>query len=389
MKSKSATKPPSLLTHVPSQEPVGGRCKIAFVGEAPSDYERLYGQPLVGPSGRTFDQLLRISGLACDGADYQPPERARRVRRMLAARSEFLVTNVFDEQLPEVGGKANQVRGWCAGTEEAKKWEGYTLPQIKGAGWLRPERCGHLVRLADELSRSGCNLIVPLGSTALWAFTGISDITLARGAVSQARFIMPGCKLLPTYHPAHVQQDWRLFHVVVADLVKAAAEAEFAEVRLVKRRIYIRPTLSDLPGWRAALLQAPRLAVDIETAKQQITCIGFAPSSSEAYVIPFADYGAPSHSYWPTVEAEMQAWALVREVCECLVPKTFQNGLYDAYYLVRQAGIWPRGYDEDTRLMHHALYPELPKSLAFMGATYASAGPWKLLADHGREKRDD
>ncbi len=87
------------LDHVPPQLPVGGRCKIAFVGMAPSDYERLYGFPLVGPAGRIFDQELRIAGLAVEGG-FEAPPRARNVRRMLEVRAPYLVTNVFDEQLP-------------------------------------------------------------------------------------------------------------------------------------------------------------------------------------------------------------------------------------------------------------------------------------------------
>jgi uracil-DNA glycosylase len=384
-------KAPSLLKHVPPQLPADGTCKIAFVGEAPSDYERLYGFPLVGPSGRTFDQILRVSGLAADGdTQLAIPERARRVQRLLKARAPYLVTNVFDEQLPGGQGKqANSVAGWCASATERLKWKDYDLPIIRGSGYLRPEYVTHLTRLASELEQSKPNLIVPLGATALWALTGVSDISIARGAVSQCTMLAPGVKILPTYHPAHVQQEWRLFHVAVSDLVKAAKEAEFPDVRLVKRRIHIRPSVADLAKWEKALLSAPRLAVDIETSKQQITCIGFATGPETAYVIPFADFSKASRSYWPTVEQEALAWGLVRRVCESAIPKTLQNGLYDVYYLIRQAGIWVNGYADDTRLQHHALYPELPKSLAFMGATYAQQGPWKLMRQNRSEKRDE
>lgn len=256
-------------------------------------------------------------------------------------------------------------------------------------GYLRPCYLHHLDRLRAELEAARPNIIVVLGSTALWALTGVCDITLTRGAVASATLLVPGTKLLPTYHPAHIQQDWRLFHVAVGDLVKAAAESEFPEVRLVKRRIHIRPTQADLARWEHALLGAERIAVDIETAKQQITCIGFSPNETEAYVVPFVDYEKSSRSYWPSVDAEAAAWQTVRRVCESAVPKTFQNGLYDAYYLIRQANIWPVNYDTDTRLQHHALYPELPKSLAFMGASYGKQGPWKLMAGRKGEKRDD
>lgn len=281
------------------------------------------------------------------------------------------------------------MKAFCAPAPERKTWEGYDLPPIGGMGYLRPEHLHHLERLRKELVEAEPTLIVPLGSTALWCLTGSSDITLGRGSVQQATYLVPGVKILATYHPAHVNQDWRLFHVTVLDLVKAQREAEFKEVRLAGRRIHIRPTAHDLDRWRDRLLGAERLSVDIETAKQQITCIGFAPSASEAFVVPFVDYEQPSRSYWRDLADEVQAWKLVRALCEGPAMKTFQNGLYDVYYLIRQANIWPRNYNEDTRLQHHALYPELPKSLAFMGATYGTQGPWKLMASHRSSEKKD
>ncbi len=373
----------ALLDRVPAQLPASGTCQIAFVGEAPSDHERLYGMPLVGPSGRVFDQLLRTSGLAALGRGAHVPPRATRVAPLLHARAPFLTTNVFDEQLP-----GNDVKAWCAPVTERKRWDGYSLARLGSAGYLCPDRLFHLSRLAGELQAAAPNLIVPLGSTALWALTGSSDLSIARGAVSTASLLVPGVKILPTYHPAHILLDWRLFHVAVLDLLKASREASFPEIRQVQREIHIRPDRADLVLWSTRLLGARRLAVDIETARRQITCIGFAPGPTEAFVVPFADQEKPDGCYWAEPEDEAAAWKMVRAVCESAVPKTFQNGLYDCYYLIRQAGIWPRAYDQDTRLQHHALFPEMPKSLAFLGATYTDIAPWKGMRVEAKEKKD-
>lgn len=372
-----------LFDQVPAQAPVTGTCQIAFVGEAPSDYERLYGFPLVGPSGRVFSQLLRMAGLADVGGTFKVPTHAKNVASMLRERSSYLITNVFNEQLPH-----NDVKNWCAPATQAKEWEDYDLPRIGGSGYLLPNHLHHLSRLRVEIEQCKPKIVVTLGPTALWALTGLTDISLCRGTVSPSS-LCPGIKVLPTYHPAHILQDWRLFHVAVTDLIKARAESEFPEIRLAKRKIWIRPTLKDLLRWREALLKVSKIAVDIETAKQQITCIGFAPSPEEAFVVPFVNYETSSRSFWPTIEAEVEAWNFVKEICECSIPKIMQNGLYDCYYLIRQAGIWPKNYSEDTRLQHHSLFPELPKSLAFLGATYGNQGPWKTMRNFAREKRDD
>lgn len=376
----------NLFSVVSAQEPAPGQdCKIAFIGDFPDDHDRLHGFPLVGPVGKVFDQILRVAGLAVEGTNFPVPAHARKVRNLLNARAPFFVTQVFDCAVPD-----NDLSKWCSPIAEAKEWKNYGLSKLGRFGYLKPEfAIPHLYRLQRELDLWKPNLIVPLGPTALWALTGQADINIARGAITQASFLIPGAKILPTYHPAAVMKDWRLFHVVVADLMKAAIEAEFPELRLVKREIYLRPTVEDLVGWQRSLLGSKSLAVDIETSKQQITCIGFSPSPDKAFVVPFVDYEQSSRSYWPTVEAEVVAWQMVREVCESPVPKILQNGLYDGYYLIRQAGIWLRNYCEDTRLQHHSLYPELPKSLAFLGATYANQGPWKQMRIKAREKRDD
>lgn len=338
--------------------------KIAFVGEAPSDDERVFGKPLVGPSGRVFDQLLRTAGLD---------------------RSEYLVTNVFDEQLPD-----NEVGAWCAPTPERNKWGlDYTLPRMS-AGWLRPERAFHLDRLRRELERAQPTVIVPLGGTALWALTGTDAITECRGAVGQASLLVPGIKLLPTLHPAHVIHEWRMFHVVTADLIKAAHEAEFPDVRLAQRNLWLEPTLADMATYfNNFLKQAAMLSVDIETAAGQITCIGFAPNSSTAIVVPFVDFRRPDHSYWPSVVEEVAAWEWVGRVLDLPMPKLFQNGLYDVFWLAEAAKLSVRNYSQDTRLLHHALYPELPKSLGFMGASYANANAWKTMRVKRAVKRDE
>lgn len=376
-----------LLDRVPSQQPASGSCKIAFITDFPRVEERLNGFPLLGADGRIFDQLLRLSSLANPGASGA--EFPSRIRSIVAPRAEFLITQVFNEQ-----PAGDVIKSFCAAAPERKGWgdgEHYNLAYISGAGYLSPEYREHLNRLRDELEHFAPNLIVTLGSVALWAVSGLCDASLARGCVFSCSLLAPGVKLLPTLHPETVRKDFRQFHVVRGDLIRAAREAEFPEVRPVQRRIHIRPTVADLRTWRDRLLQAEMLAVDIETAKQQITCIGFAPSPAEAFVIPFVDYEQPSRSYWSSAEGEVAAWSVVREICEAPGPKkVMQNGLYDCYYLIRQAAIYPQNYSEDCRLQHHALYPELPKSLSFMGSSYESPpGPWKTMREKKEVKRDD
>lgn len=356
-----------MTIHVHAQKPsIPRHPLIAFLGEAPSDEEVDKGVPLVGPSGRIFGACLRTAGID---------------------RRECWVGNVFDEQLP-----GNDVGAWCYSVAEARGqgWAG-DPPAISGVGVLRPEHGWHLLRLRDELAALQPDLIVPLGGTALWALTGQNSIGEVRGAAALASHIAPGVKIFPTYHPAFIQKDWRYFAVVVGDFIRAAEEAKRGVgLTLPDISVVLEPTIETLEAWDKRIIGADLLSVDIETGWGHIMCIGFAPSPKEAIVVPFVDLRQADKSYWRTPQEELEALEIVKRWVECPAPKLGQNfSAYDAFWLLDKWGIRPVNLREDTRILHHALYPELPKDLGFMGASYTDQGPWKMMRERKRQKKED
>lgn len=354
-----------MTIHVPAQYPRNTPTLIAFVGEAPSHEEEEKGIPLVGPSGRIFNAMMRTAGLD---------------------REDYLVTNVFDEKLPD-----NEVANYCVPLKVAREHKLTDLPPIGAKGFLNPEHRWHLDRLRDELLNTRPNVIVPLGATALWAFTGKTEIGSFRGSLVEATHIVPGAKLLPTFHPQFVMQQWKFFPIVTEDFRKALYEGlKGPKITLPDRQLLVDPTLEEIRAYVPTLLASDLLSVDIETGWGQITCIGFAPSAKRAIVIPFVDLRKPNRSYWQTPAEELEVWGIVKQIMESPVPKLGQNfGGYDAFWFIDKAGIEPRNFLHDTRLMHHALYPELPKDLEFMGSNYTTQGAWKYWARKKGDKRDD
>lgn len=320
-------------------------CRLAFVAEAPSDEEVAEGRPLVGPSGRVYNALLRTAGID---------------------RKEVFTGNVFDEKAP-----GNDVSGW-----------------MRDPAIFNPA----LARLEAEIAKADPTVIVPMGSPALWAFTGREDISAFRGTVSLAEVVGKGRKILPTFHPAFVMRQWKFYTVVAQDFMRAQAEAAKGPgIILPRKRLVIEPSLAEVRDWCRRCLKEPGpLSVDIETGWGQITCIGIAPNSEEAMCVPFVDLRKPDRSYWQSATLEAKAWQAVKEVLESPVPKVGQNyGGYDAFMLLEVQGVKTMNFSEDTRLLHHNLYPELPKDLGFMGASYTSQGAWKHWGWRGRNKRDD
>lgn len=362
--------------HVPPQPPSAVPCRLAFLGEAPGEDEvsrggfylaqarrtwpdlpwtfnayedarisaRLPALPLVGDSGRVFNAILRAANIA---------------------REACWVGNVFDEKAPD-----NDVGPWMRDEERAGK---------------------ALSRLASELSAAQPTVIVPMGATALWALAERSDISRARGSVTSASRVVPGAKLVPTLHPAYVQRVWKAMPLVIGDLIKAEHEAQRGpSVIYPNVKLHLEPTLYDLFHWKAKLLNSELLSIDIETGWGQITCVGFAPDASEALVVPFFDLRRPNRSYWDTEAEELTAWQWVRDVLSSPTPKLGQNyGGYDAFWFLERMGMRTMNLLHDTRLIHHAKYPELPKDLASLAGAYSDMPGWKHWSGHKTEKRDE
>lgn len=341
-------------------------CKIAIVGEAWGEHEERQRAPFVGPSGYELTKMLSEAGIH---------------------RAECYLTNVFNLR-PR---PTNDIENLC--TDKASPAAIKGLPPLKAGKYLRTEYLPEVMRLHTELSNLRPNLTIAMGNTAAWALLHSGGISKIRGTVTPATAaLVKGLKVLPTYHPAAVLREWSLRPVTVLDFCKAKRESEFPEIRRPERTVYIDPSLSDLEWYyEKHLRNADCIAFDIETAGEQITCIGFSPSPASAIVVPFVDPRKPACSFWGTPEQELQAWGFVKRVLALPCPKRGQNTLYDITFLWRGYGITVNNYEDDSMLMHHALQPESEKGLAFLGSVYTNESSWKLLRTRGKTtiKRDE
>lgn len=334
---------------------------IMIIGEAWGETEERERSHFVGPSGYELTRMLSEAGIN---------------------RSSCYLTNVF-----HLHPRGNAIESLCGPRTESLP--GY--PAIVKGKFLRREFLPELERLQQEIMDVNPNIIICMGNTALWALLGTTGISNRRGSIVSSTYLVEGFKVLPTYHPAAVLRDWSLRPVTILDLHKARRESAFPEVIRPSRQIYIEPSLIDIAEFYDQHIPECRiLSVDIETVGDQITCIGFAPSSTISLVVPFTDFRRASGSYWPNRSDELCAWGLVRRFLEAPCGKVFQNGLYDISFLWRSYGLRVVNPQEDTMLLHHALQPESPKGLAFLGSVYTNEASWKLMRKHTTTiKRDE
>lgn len=268
---------------------------------------------------------------------------------------------------------ANDITSLCGPKTGGVK--GY--PALAKGKFLRREFIPHLEALADEIISVDPHLVIALGNTPLWALCGLTGISKVRGTTRLSTHSVTGYKVLPTYHPAAVLRQWELRPTTIIDLMKAKREAEYPEIRRPKREIWIEPTIEDLWEFKRRYI-TDFASVDIETAGNQITCIGFAPNPSVALVVPIWDIRKRNKSYWKTPVEEVKAWEFIRSILEDpAIRKVFQNGLYDLAFTWRANGVPTLGANEDTMLLSHALQPESLKGLGFLGSVFTDEGPWK------------
>lgn len=124
----------ALKNIVPSSDPHCEKCfsGLAFVGSSPGKTEALRGEPLVGPSGETFnDVYLKTLGLK---------------------RDQVFITNAVPKLLTDENGSVREPTD-----SEIKKWQ----------GWL-----------FDELDRVNPDIVVALGRTAKKALNGEADVVM-------------------------------------------------------------------------------------------------------------------------------------------------------------------------------------------------------------------
>lgn len=355
------------MPHLGPPVPYSGprSASILIIGEAPGDKESEEGRPFCGPSG----WLLRTT-LASVGVTLR----------------DCRVTNVFSRQPPN-----NDLLFYGVPPSDSRALLGFgPMQKNPKLSYLSIDHAPELERLWEEIEDCSPNIILALGNTASWALglgIGISDL---RGSIYPSAFPAQSrqWKALPSLHPAAVLRQWKDRPYIIADFQKAANESHSPRISYDECELLVPETLGEVRELLSLLLLDPApIACDIETLRGQITCIGFATGPSLAICVPFWDKDNPERpNYWSTPEEELTAWAMVRDLLEGPAPKLFQNGLYDLQY-IRGVGISPANCLHDTMLAHHALWPELRKSLGVLGSIYANVPGWKKMRTFQREER--
>lgn len=319
--------------------------KIFLVGEAPGKDEDILGRPFVGYAGKTLNWLLSQAGIN---------------------RPECLIGNVAKERPP-----ANKIS--CFFDDKY-----CTVPKPKLTTWIQ--------ELKQEIELNKPNIVVALGHTALWALTGEKKISSFRGYIIPCTLV-PGVKVLPTYHPQAVNYDWKLYYPTILDLRKAKYHSEFAEMPQDKTIIRDDVNIDEFVEYCKTLLTSDpcydKVAFDVETVQPgcHISMLGFAHSPEFAMSIKLLNGKVPCRP--ENEETEIWHW-VGRVLSEKQI--IIQNALFDKSIMVLNHGIHIKNLWMDTLLAAHCVFPELPRDLGFLGSILLDVPPWKHTAENNKSR---
>lgn len=289
--------------------------------------------------------------------------------------SEWDSTSVFQSAPPH-----GDFKHWT-GTKTDLKKLGHAIPSNPiNKRYLLPAYQGAVDSTVAAIREANYDLILCLGSLALWAVTGEGRVGTFRGTLIPSPWGTG--KVFASYAPGAVQKNFKFYPVVWNDLGKIRRFLDGKLPSPLRRRLVYSPTETELESvYRTFRLQPHlQLGVDIETVPSlgQITTISFG-TPTLAICIPIWDKytGKPVA---PTPKAEVQIWRWIDRYAKLENPKVLQNGKYDMQYLLdAPLPIRLTNVTDDTSIMQHAYQPELPKDLGTLASLYVNEPCWKQM----------
>lgn len=312
--------------------------KMFFLGEAPGEIEDQTGLPFQNTygAGKTFNLILSQNGIN---------------------RRDVRIRNVALKRPP-----ANNMGHYFYDSK-------CTVPKPELVAWIE--------ELRVELETNRPNVIVALGAYALWALTGIKKISEVRGYVIQSTLV-PGIKVIPTYHPQAVNHEWKLFPVSVFDVRKAVFHSNSKHMPKDTTR-YIAPSSYEMFMDYLETIRAnkKRFAFDIEahigTAYPYLLGVADSPNFGMSF------YNVKNNNATINARQEAQLWYKFGQIgkeCESIM----HNASYDKAVMWHHHGVLLENVYMDTLIAAHVVWPEFPRDLGFLGSIVLDVDTWKNLS---------
>lgn len=293
------------------------------VAEAGGEQEELNGTPLIGPSGKVFDMLLRKAGVYRDQVS---------VANTLSCRPP---NNIYPTDAA--------ARQYCTDTEAATIvkhcFEHHLAPVLQARPWER---------------------IDAIGDKSLRVLTGKTDGIMKWRGSPLPLIGQKTPKVIGLLHPSYLMRDAGMIPSAISDLAKT--------INVPPQHYNLQPTLEDLEGFHPDILYT-----DIETNRftNQITMVGIALGPHRVIVVPFQGaYIAQLKRIF------LEANQIVNQnIIAFDLPILAENGIH----IHPDCKVW------DIMLLHHLVAPDEPHDLEYIATICTSMVAWKHLK--GQDER--
>lgn len=269
----------------------------------------------------------------------------------------------------------------------------FTLPRAKNKqedalkdclDAFKPDSFGKI--LASEIAEVKPNVIISAGEYATRYLTGRRNIQKLRGSIlpvcdaprldlGDAARIPTHIRVVPIIHPRDVLQKHIHTYYTSFDVSRAIKLRSRKDPYKEPGNLWICWTGQALSNWWSDRgWKSKFLTLDIETYLNFITCISFCGDGKEAFSIPLLDKRTQP----------LDRALLLKGIAKILgnkIPKVNQNIDFDDDVL-GQWGLRVENIFDDTMLLGHTIYPELPKGLDFYTSIYTEIPYYK---DDGRD----
>jgi DNA polymerase I-like protein with 3'-5' exonuclease and polymerase domains len=173
--------------------------------------------------------------------------------------------------------------------------------------------------------------------------------------------LVPGVKVVPLMHPSWISRSVQYQEVFISSHI--ICDTVLPHIQQTAGRLYEKIIQPDIHQVTTFLRQIDSpFVIDIETRAGSIACIGFAAiiqGSTHSICVPLQTTTGPYFS----LEDELTFWQEF-QVVALKYQMIGHNIFYDMAWL-REFGITPIDV-EDTMILFHRLFPELPKGLDFV-----------------------
>jgi len=310
---------------------------IMIVGDAPGSQEEMRGKPFIGAAGDILNACLERAGII---------------------RSNCYITNVVKERPPM--GNIDTLISFTKGVKKSAVYDTYEKS------------------LYAEIDRIKPNVIVAMGSVALYAVTRKTSVMKYRGSILPSCSDIPGYKVIPVIHPSAALRQYLLQHMIANDLRRVREHSKSREIVYKNREYILNPSFDDSLRFLSDCMGYSRVAFDIEVSNMEVSCISFAYSDNLAISIPFVHNG--NDYFTPLQEAEI--WRRIALILENEnIEALGQNTTFDTTFLFNKYGIKTKNI-QDTMVAQAILYPDYPKGLDFITSMYTDIPYYKDEGKH-------